>query len=351
MAWIFNEAAKKGDNPWSWFWGSPETQSGHRKCGCRRSEVCQCWRRKKNKGYKWEETSAVDSAPPVARTHSADAICRIPVQTFESAARHPNARIVDHPDVDDLLLDDTLNQALVYIQWNVNDAPKECLFHAILNDPGKCKEMMRDVPAHDNTPFMSPYYDGDETMDGHPSPPIYNNNYHDDDATPTTTDDATAADAKRSSRCEPFRFTFFTSAKYPKAKIAPSYAGDAMMWQHFKGKNTFDGVRVYIESNASDGVCFRAAGASAHDVDAQDTRLQPTFMSLAENPRAVLQGGKSQDWILTQLFESAGTFVGAQIYIVPGTDLGDRQQYSMLKETEWTGKIGDASVNRDGCWQ
>jgi hypothetical protein len=36
---------------------------------------------------------------------------------------------------------------------------------------------------------------------------------------------------------------------------------------------------------------------------------------------------------------------------VPGTDLGDRQQYSMLKETEWTGKIGDASVNRDGCWQ
>ena len=339
MAWIFNEAAKKGDNPWSWFWGSPETQSGHHKCGCRRSEVCQCWRRKKNKRYKWEETSAVASAPPVARTHSADAICRIPVQTFESATRHPNARIVDHPDVDDLLLDDTLNQALVNIRWNVNEAPKECLVHAVLNDPGKCKEMMRDVPAHDTTPFMGPYYDGDETMDGHPSPrrrrrcnnydddgwPIYNN-YHDDDATTTTTDDAkwstfADADAKRSS----LRFTFFTCARYPKAKIGPSHGGDAMMWQHFKGKNTFDGVRVYIDTNASDGVCFRAAGASAHDVDAQDTRLPPTFMSLAKNPRAVLQGGKSQDWILKQIFESAGTFVGAPIYIVPGTDLGDMQ--------------------------
>ena len=332
MAWIFNPDERGGANPWSLEWGTPDS-------------FADAWYQRlhypgfKGKGKKKPQTN---SAPPVARTHSADAICRIPVQTFESATRHPNARIVDHPDVDDLFFDDTLNTALVKIRWNVNDAPKECLFHAILNDPGKCKEMMRDVPAHDNTPFMSPYYDGDETMDGHPSPPIYNNNYHDDDATAYDYD---------YSRCEPFRFTFFTCARYPKAKIGPSHGGDAMMWQHFKGKNTFDGVRVYIESNASDGVCFRAAGASAHDVDAQDTRLPPTFMSLAENPRAVLQGGKSQDWILMQFFESASTFVGAQIYIVPGTDIGDMQQYSMLKETEWTGKIGDASVNRDGCWQ
>ena len=294
MAWIFNPDERGGANPWSLEWGTPD------------SFADPWYQRLHYPGYKGKKKPQTNSAPPVARTHSADAICRIPVQTFESATRHPNARIVDHPDVDDLLLDDTLNHAFVKIRWNVNEAPKECLVHAVLNDPGKCKEMMRDVPAHDNTPFMSPYYDGDETMDGHPSPPIYNN-YHDDDATAYDYD---------YSRCEPFRFTFFTCARYPKAKIGPSHGGDAMMWQHFKGKNTFDGVRVYIESNASDGVCFRAAAVHA---------LQPTFMSLSENPRAVLQGGKSQDWILKQIFESAGTFVGAHIYIVPGTDLGDMQ--------------------------
>ena len=223
MAWIFNPDERGGANPWSLEWGTPD-------------RFADAWyQRLHYPGYKGKKKPQTKSAPPVARTHSADATCRISVQTFESTTPHSNARLVNNRDVDDLLFDDTLNHAFVKIRWNVNEAPKECLVHAILNDPGKCKEMMRDVPAHDNTPFMSPYYDGDETMDGHPSPPIYNN-YHDDDATTTTTDDATAADANRSSRCGPFRFTFFTSAKHPKAKIAPSYAGDAMMWLHFKGK-------------------------------------------------------------------------------------------------------------------
>ena len=334
MAWIFNPDERGGTNPWSLEWGAPESFADPR------------YQRVHYPGYKGKKNPQINSAPPVARTRSADAICRIPVQPFKSAARHPKARIVDHPDGDDLLLDETLT-AVVYIQSNVNDAPKKCLFHAILNDPGKCKEMITHVPAHDYTPFMNPFYDGDDTMDGHPSPPIYNN-YDDDDAT-NHADDATAPDVDRSSRCGPFRFTFFTSAKHPKAKIASSYAGDTMMWLRLEGKNTFGGVQVYIESNASGGVCFRAAGASAHDVDAQDTRLPPTFMSLAEYQRAVLQGGKSQDLFLTHLFESAGTFVWAQIYIVPGDDLGDK--YSMLKEPEWTGRIGDARVKRDGCWQ
>ena len=74
-------------------------------------------------------------------------------------------------------------------------------------------------------------------------------------------------------------------------------------------------MQVYIEPNAFDGVCFRAEGASAHDVDAHDTRIPPTFMSLKEYPRAVITGGESQDWQLTRHFERESTFAGAPIYI------------------------------------
>ena len=110
-------------------------------------------------------------------------------------------------------------------------------------------------------------------------------------------------------------FTFFTSAKYPQAKMALTKNGDAMMWNHYTDRDTFSGLQVYIEPNASYGVCFRAEGASAHDVDAQDTRIPPTFMSLKEYPRAVLKGGKSQDWKLTCHFKREGTLAGAPIYI------------------------------------
>ena len=195
----------------------------------------------------------------------------------------------------------TFAGATVYIKSNVNNDPGRGLDHTIL------AEKFRWSPAHGDAPFVTPFYDGDDTMDGHHAPPIYDNKY--DDAV-----DATAPDV--GATVPPF--TFFTSAKYPQAKMwQPGYTriGDAMMWQHYNENATFSGLQVYIEPNASDGVCFRAAGASAHDVDAQDTRIPPTFMSLKEYPRAVITGGKSQDWKLRRHFERESTFVGAPIYI------------------------------------
>jgi hypothetical protein len=146
-------------------------------------------------------------------------------------------------------------------------------------------------------------------------------------------------------------FTFFTSAKYPQAKMALTKNGDAMMWNHYTDRDTFSGLQVYIEPNASYGVCFRAEGASAHDVDAQDTRIPPTFMSLKEYPRAVLKGGKSQDWMLQSHFESKGTFAGAPIYVEPGLDLRDNQSAKVIQDwIKYKGRIGDPKLNRDGSW-
>ena len=71
------------------------------------------------------------------------------------------------------------------------------------------------------------------------------------------------------------------------------------------------------------GLFIRAADTSNHDVDAQDTRIPPTFMSLKEHPRAVIMGGKSQDWILMRHYEKHATYAGASIVIEPGVDLGD----------------------------
>ena len=128
MAWSFNDAVKKGENPWSWFWGSPETQSGHRKCGCRRSDVCQCWGRKnKPKGYKWEETSVVTSAPPAVRARSAETASSaddddMPWETFMTAAEHPIAQIEDTKYGDEVLMKyydthKTFAGATVYIKY------------------------------------------------------------------------------------------------------------------------------------------------------------------------------------------------------------------------------------------
>ena len=200
--------------------------------------------------------------------------------------------------------------------------PGKCLFGIHAENPV--------VPAHGDTPFVNPYYDGDGTMDGHPTPPIYDNKY--DDGI-----DAAAPDVDRSSRPPPSafngaspRFTFFTSAKYPRAKMAFTKLGDAIkqigdgwMSHHYKKNNTFSGLRVYIEPNAENGVFIRAAGASNHDVDAQDTRIPPTFMSLKEYPRAVITGGKSQDWILQRHYEKHATYAGAPIVIETGVDLDD----------------------------
>ena len=154
-------------------------------------------------------------------------------------------------------------------------------------------------------------------------------------------------------------FTFFTSAKYPQATMGNYDVAmmwqDYMMWEHYIKNATYSGLQVYIEPNASDGVCFRAAGASAHDVDAQDTRIPPTFMSLKECPRAVITGDKSQDWKLSCHFERESTFAGAPIYIEPGVDLGDEhsatQTQAWISSLEWKGRIGDAKLNRDGSWQ
>ena len=44
MSWIFDTHATLGTNPWSWEWGSPESFAGHRPCGCRRCESCECYK-------------------------------------------------------------------------------------------------------------------------------------------------------------------------------------------------------------------------------------------------------------------------------------------------------------------
>ena len=329
MAWIFNEAAKKEENPWDWFWGSPKTQSGHRKCGCRRSDVCQCWRRKKKpKGYKWE------SAPPAVRARSAETASSAddddkPWETYMTAAEHPIAQIEDTKYGDNALMQyydthKTFAGATVGIKYIAipDENPGKCLFGTHAENPA--------VPAHVDTPFVNQYYDGDGTMDGHPTPPIYDNKY--DDGI-----DAAAPDVDRSSRLPPSvfngaspRFTFFTSARVPRAKVACTKLGtaikpiqDGMMSAHYEKNKTFSGVRVYIEPNAVNGLFIRAAGASNHDVDAQDTRIPPTFMSLKEYPRAVITGGKSQDWILLRHYEKYATYAGAPIVIETGVDLDD----------------------------
>ena len=207
-------------------------------------------KRKKNKGYKWEETSVVNSAPPAARARSAEAARSaddggMPFMTFMTAAAHPIAQIEDTKDGDEALMKyydthKTFAGATVDIKYIVIPAenPGKCLFGIDAENPA--------VPAHGDTPFVNPYYDGDGTMDGHPTPPIYDNKY--DDGI-----DAAAPDVDRSSRPPPSafngaspRFTFFTSAKYPRAKMAFTklgtaikQIGDGMMSHHYKENNTF----------------------------------------------------------------------------------------------------------------
>ena len=264
-----------------------------------------------------------------------------------SAETHPRAQIEDTKDGDEALMKyydthKTFAGATVYIKSNVNNDPGRGLDQILLS------EKFRWSPAHGDAPFVTPFYDDDDTMDGHHAPPIYDNRY--DDAVDATAPDVGAAVPP---------FTFFTSAKYPQAKMGSYDVAmmwqDYMMWEHYIKNATYSGLQVYIEPNASDGVCFRAAGASAHDVDAQDTRIPPTFMSLKEFPRAVITGDKSQDWKLSCHFERESTFAGAPIYIEPGVDLGDEhsatQTQAWISSLEWKGRIGDAKLNRDGSWQ
>ena len=249
---------------------------------------------KKTKGYKWE------SAPPAVRARSAETASSAddddkPWETYMKAAEHPIAQIEDTRYGDNALMKyydthKTFAGATVGIKYIA--IPVD-LFGTAENPA---------VPAQVDTPFVNPYYDGDGTMDGHPTPPIYDNKY--DDGI-----DAAAPDVDRNRRwlhgafngASPL-FTFFTSAKYPRAKVAftrlspaANTLGDGLMSRHYKKNNTFSGLRVYIEPNAVNGLFIRAADASGHDIDAQDIMIPPTFMSLKEYPRAVIIGGMSQD--------------------------------------------------------
>ena len=138
--------------------------------------------------------------------------------------------------------------------------------------------------------------------------------------------DAPAPDVDASDQM-PHPFTFFSSAKYPKAKIGYSFAGDDMLWQHHRQNGSFNLAQVYIEPNASGGVCFRRFYDTSHDVDAQDTRLPATYISAAAYPRARIKTGKAGDDKLMRYFEDNRTFVGATVYIVPGYDLGDDDRW------------------------
>jgi hypothetical protein len=105
------------------------------------------------------------------------------------------------------------------------------------------------------------------------------------------------------------------------------------MWQHYNVHNTFSGLQVYIEPNASYGEFLRAAGASANDFEQQDTTIPFTFMSFKEYPRAVIKAGPWEDWALTEYFKRKFTFARAPIYIEPDIELRDHQSADVI--TDW----------------
>ena len=340
MAWIFNTQAAPRTNPWSWEWGSPESFAGHRPCGCPRCQVCQCF----NKGKK---KALSNSAPPAARARSADATRSADAEFSTTGCTSPicRAQIEDTKDGDEALLQyyathKTFAGATVYIKSNVKSEGVYQYFDpGSGSDPTILDEKFILSPAHGYGAFVTriycPKYDAYDEPCRSPSCSCNDPYYVPPDVDGTMPP-----------------FTFFTSAKYPRATMCSTGNGDAMMWQHHTDHKTFSGLQVYIEPNASYGECFRAAGASAHDVDAEDTRIPFTFMSLKEFPRAVITGGNTQDWRLKRHFRDKQTFAGALIWIEPGLDVRDDQAREVIQAwIEHGQRVGVPYLNRDCNWQ
>jgi hypothetical protein len=290
-----------------------------------------------------EKKALSNSAPPAARARSADATRSADAEfihkpTSVPAETHPIAQIEDTKDGDEALLKyyethKTFAGGPVHIKSNVYNDPGSG------SDPTILDEQFILSPAHGYGAFVTriycPKYAAYDEPCRSPSCSCNDPYYKPPDVDGTMPP-----------------FTFFTSAKYPQAKMCSTENGDAMMWQHYEDHTTFSGLLVYIEPNASYGVFFRAAGASAHDVSTQDTRLPFTFMSLKEYPRAVLSGGTTHDWRLQKHFKDKLTFAGAPVLIEPGLDLRDHQSAKAIQDwIERGARNGMANSNRDDSWQ
>ena len=324
MSWIFNEAVIHGENPWSYEWGSPTTYAGRHPGHY--------------PGYNRKKPPVREPSPPAAPTqyagNTADSstitykgpINQTPTRsTFRTAAEFPRARIDHGLAGDDILMryyrkHGTFVGAKVYIQSNVRTHQEAESAAAIL---------WPTYVSVDEWPTAHIEHDREGDEDGH----LWK--YYDMRCTfrgamvyikPNGKGDVPAlyADA---AHLMPHPFTFLSSGKYPKATIGYDFGGDDMLWLYHRQNDSFNGAQVYIEPNASGGVRFRTPAATAHDVDARDTRLPATYISAADYPRAVIKHGKAGDDMLQRYFEDNRTFVGATVYIVPGYDLGDDDRW------------------------
>ena len=139
MSWIEDPHAAPGTNPWKWEWGSPASQAGKHACGCRKCQVCSCYKRQKSappaaSAHDNDSRSTPPTAsahddtsrptPPTASAHDDANGAGILRPTFRTCDEHPEAQI-DHPRAGDDILGryyrkkGTYAGAVVYIKPNV----------------------------------------------------------------------------------------------------------------------------------------------------------------------------------------------------------------------------------------
>ena len=85
--------------------------------------------------------------------------------------------------------------------------------------------------------------------------------------------------------------------------------------RYYRKHGTFAGAEVYIKPN----VCNDPA-ASAHDDYYKADIRWPTFMSVAQYPKARIEHGRAGDDILMRYYCKHDTFAGAMVYIKPNGD-------------------------------
>ena len=127
-------------------------------------------------------------------------------------------------------------------------------------------------------------------------------------------------------------FTFFTTAKYPEAKIAYSLAGDHLLKLHYSKHNSYNSAQVYIEPNMT------------------LSWLPATFMSVAQYPWARIEHGtgrwpntRAGDNSLGSYYRKHGAYNGAMVYIKPNDDsepvdviLNHRGSMVMMQFRPWS---------------
>ena len=284
-------------------------------------------------GYNYIRCPLCNSAPPAAPAHDAGntadsstitykgPINQTPTRsTFRTAAEFPRARIDHGLAGDDILMryyrkHGTFVGAKVYIQSNVRTHQEAESAAAILwptyvsvaEWPTAHIEHDRDGDEDDR---LWKYYDMRCAFRG---AMVYIKPNGKGDA--KSSQGALRALYPDAAHLMPHPFTFLSSAKYPTATIAYDFGGDDILWLYHRQRDGFTGAQVYIEPNASGGVRFRTPAATAHDVDARNTRPTATYISAADYPRAVIKQDRAADYMLQRYFDDNRTFVGATVYI------------------------------------